>query len=178
MSQTPEELFAAEQKQSEIDHHVPTAGAMVNHIVSNFTVLDAKLHQVSWYVKGLSAPALRQVYGDLIQQNRAHYDEVGELLLDEDEKPASTTDEYSEYSMIGENGKNKYFSANEMVSETVQDYVTQNLFVDRAIKLAENEDRPALKQYMERLRGDDNRAIRLLQGLIGKEAGEGLEEEE
>ncbi|MCT3034304.1 ferritin-like domain-containing protein [Pediococcus parvulus] len=177
MSKTPEELFAAEQKQSEIDHHVPTAGAMVNHIVSNFTVLDAKLHQVTWYVKGLSAPAIQHVLKHLIRENRTHYDEVGELLLDENEKPSSTTAEYSEYSMIGENGKNKYFTADEMVSEAVQDYVTQNLFVDRAIKLAEKEERPALCNYMEKLRGDDNHAIRVLQALVGNNAGDGLEEE-
>lgn len=178
MSKTPEELFAAEQKQADIDHHVPTAGAMVNHIVSNFTVLDAKLHQTTWYVKGLSAPAIRQVYQALIEDNRRHYDEVGELLLDENEKPSSTTAEYSEYSMIGENGKNKYFSADEMVSETVQDFVTQNLFVDRAIKLAEKESRPALRSYMEQLRGGDNHAIRVLQGLVGNAAGDGLEEDD
>lgn len=178
MSETPEELFAAEQKQSDIDHHVPTAGAMVNHIVSNFTVLDAKLHQTAWYVKGLSTPAIRQAYQTLIAENRRHYDEVGELLLDENEKPSSTTAEYSEYSMIGENGKNKYFCAEEMVSENVQDFVTQNLFVDRAIKLAENENRPALRNYMEQLRGDDNRSIRLLQAMVGNAAGDGLEEDD
>lgn len=178
MSNTPEELFAAEQKQSEIDHHVPTAGAMVNHIVSNFTVLDAKLHQVRWYVKGLSAPAIQTVYTQLIQENRDHYDEIGDLLLDENEKPASTTDEYSEYSMIGENGKNKYFTAEAMVGETVQDFVTQNLFVDRAIKLAEKENRPTLRNAMEKLRGDDNHEIRVLQSLVGNDAGEGLEDDD
>ncbi|WP_412989626.1 ferritin-like domain-containing protein [Pediococcus siamensis] len=178
MSNTPEELFAAEQKQAEIDHHVPTAGAMVNHILSNFTVLDAKLHQTKWYVKGLNATAVQAIYAQLIEENRRHLDEVGELLLDENEKPASTTAEYSEYAMIGEGGKNKYFSAAEMIGTTVQDFVTQNLFVDRAIKLAEKENRPALRHYMEQLRGDDNHTIRVLQALLGNNAGDGLEEED
>lgn len=50
--QTPKDLFAAEVKQADVDHHTPTAGAMTGHIVSNLVVLVNKLQQAKWYVKG------------------------------------------------------------------------------------------------------------------------------
>ena len=39
-----EEKYQAELKQSDLDHHKPTAGAMTGHIISNLAVLINKFH--------------------------------------------------------------------------------------------------------------------------------------
>ena len=90
---TIDEQYAAELKQSDIDHHVPTAGAMTNHILSNLMVAYVKLTQVKWYVKGPQSLALRTAYQRLLDQNVRQFAELGELLLDENQKPSSTTAE-------------------------------------------------------------------------------------
>ena len=141
---TIDEQYAAELKQSDIDHHVPTAGAMTKHILSNLMVAYVKLTQVKWYVKGPQSLALRTAYQRLLDQNVRQFAELGELLLDENQKPSSTTAELTKYSMLEENGAFKYQSVDELVAATIKDFDTENLFVDRAIKLAEKENRPAL----------------------------------
>lgn len=145
---TIDEQYAAELKQSDIDHHVPTAGAMTNHILSNLMVAYVKLTQVKWYVKGPQSLALRTAYQRLLDQNVRQFAELGELLLDENQKPSSTTAELTKYSMLEENGAFKYQSADELVAATIKDFDTENLFVDRAIKLAEKETRPALAAWL------------------------------
>ena len=37
-----EEAYKAELKQSDIDHHTPTAGAMVDHIIANLLIHTLK----------------------------------------------------------------------------------------------------------------------------------------
>mgnify|MGYP001421540256 CR=1 FL=1 len=51
MTLSVEERYQAEIKQSDIDHHTPTAGAMTGHIVANLAVLINKLQQAKWYVR-------------------------------------------------------------------------------------------------------------------------------
>ena len=135
---TIDEQYAAELKQSDIDHHVPTAGAMTNHILSNLMVAYVKLTQVKWYVKGPQSLALRTAYQRLLDQNVRQFAELGELLLVD----------------------------------------TENLFVDRAIKLAEKENRPALAAWLVAYRGSNNRNIRELQVYLGNDARTGLDEED
>lgn len=38
-----EEKYQAELKQSDIDHHTPTAGAMMGHIIANLAIHSLKL---------------------------------------------------------------------------------------------------------------------------------------
>ncbi|MFB9769000.1 Dps family protein [Lactiplantibacillus modestisalitolerans] len=175
---TIDELYAAELKQSDIDHHAPTAGAMTNHILSNLMVAYVKLSQVKWYVKGPESFSLRAEYQRLLDQNVQQFAELGDLLLDENQKPSSTTEELIKYSMLEENGAFKYQNASDLVAGTIKDFDTENLFVDRAIKLAEKEDRPALAAWLTDYRGSNNRNIRELQAYLGNDARTGLDEED
>jgi len=61
---TVEDRYAAEQAQTEHDHHVPTAGAMTNHILSNLHISIVKFHQVLWSVKGPLALSIRTLSPD------------------------------------------------------------------------------------------------------------------
>jgi starvation-inducible DNA-binding protein len=178
MSEAIEAKYQAEIKQADIDHHKPTAGAMTGHIIANMWYLDVKYHQILWFVKGPQAFQLQQVYRDLIAQNRAQLDDLADVLLDENQLPPSTVDEYTRYTKVEEDGRLKYESAENMVDTTAHDLTFANLFIDRAIKLAEREDRPAMAQALTKLRGENNRNIRQLQAFLGKTAWEGLVEED
>ncbi|MFD1470967.1 ferritin-like domain-containing protein [Companilactobacillus mishanensis] len=175
---TIESKFAAEQKQADADHHKPTAGAMTNHVLSNHAILNTKLHQIQWFVKGPNAENYKAVLSQVIYENYEWFDKIAEQLLDEGEIPSSTTDEYKEYTMLEEHGENKYLDADEMLETIVQDLVTDNMFVTRAIKLAEKEDRPAFQELLVEMYGWNNHQIRVFQGLLGKTATEGLEDDD
>lgn len=171
-----EAKYQAELKQADLDHHKPTAGAMTGHIVANLWYFDVKLHQIYWYLKGPHALALQEMYRQLIAQNRQTLDELGEVLLDENELPPSTVAEFTEYTKLSEDGRLKYESADELIKITAQDITTANMFIDRAILLAEREHRPAMAAYLTKMRGDNNRTTRKLQALLGKTAWEDLVE--
>lgn len=173
-----EARYQAEIKQADIDHHTPTAGAMTGHILANLHVNNIKLHQTSWFLDGFAAEALRPLYTELISAGRKSFDALAEVLLDENELPPSTLAEYTQYSMLEEDGRNKYRSNAELVDITAHDYATQNMFIDRAIALAAKEERPAMAAFLTELRGQNNRAIRRLQAVLGKTAWEGLVEED
>lgn len=175
---TPEKLFEAEIKQVDIDHHTPTAGAMTGHIVANLEVLSNKLQMAKWYVKGMSAQQLKVLFGDLLKQAYDQKDALGTVLIDEALITPSTQKEFTEYTMLEENGQNKYESVEWLVNDFVHDYDTENMFVTRAIKLAEKEDRPVLVQHLVGLLQDNNHNIATLQALLGKTPREGLDEED
>ncbi|MFC6181732.1 ferritin-like domain-containing protein [Lactiplantibacillus daowaiensis] len=170
--------YAAELKQRDIDHHVPTAGAMTNHILSNLMVEYVKLNQTKWYVKGPQYFDLQRVYERLLAQNTKHFSELAAVLLDEDQKPSSTTAELVKYAMLAEDGAFKYQDATTMITATIKDFDTENLFVDRAIKLAEKETRPALAAWLVAYRGSNNRNMRQLQAYLGQTARVGLDEDD
>lgn len=178
MNEAIEAKYQAEVKQADLDHHKPTAGAMTGHIVANMWYLDVKYHQFLWFAKGPQSLAVQALYRDLIAQNRAQLDELGAVLLDENQLPPSTVDEYTRYTKIAEDGRLKYTDAAEMVDTTAHDLTFANMFIDRAIKLAQREERPAMAAYLTKLRGENNRNIRQLQAFLGKTAWEGLVEED
>ncbi|WP_179393786.1 ferritin-like domain-containing protein [Lacticaseibacillus absianus] len=171
-----EAKYQAEVAKADADHHKPTAGAMTGHILANLWVMDVKLHQALWFVHGPQSYALQQVYTDLIATNRTQIDALGGLLLDENELPPATVQELTTYTKIAEDPRLKYADAATVVDATAHDFTTANLFIDRAIKLAQREDRPAMAAWLTGLRGANNAATRKLQAFLGKTAWEGLVE--
>ena len=178
MTTTIEDRYAAEKAQTEHDHHVPTAGAMTNHILANLHISIVKFHQVRWSVKGPLALSVRQLLTTYITTYRNQFDALGELLLDEGEIVSTTTTEYHDYNMLQEGGDKKYYTATDQLNELIHDADTHNLFIDRAIKLAEKENRPALATFLVTLRGTNNHIIRELQAVLGNSARTGLDDED
>ncbi|ARN92101.1 DNA starvation/stationary phase protection protein [Levilactobacillus brevis] len=178
MTTTIEDRYAAEKAQTEHDHHVPTAGAMTNHILANLHISIVKFHQVRWSVKGPLALSVRQLLTTYITTYRNQFDALGELLLDEGEIVSTTTTEYHDYNMLQEGGDKKYYAATDQLNELIHDADTHNLFIDRAIKLAEKENRPALAAFLVTLRGTNNHIIRELQAVLGNSARTGLDDED
>ncbi|RYL93597.1 ferritin-like domain-containing protein [Sporolactobacillus sp. THM19-2] len=171
-------LYEAEVAQTEKDHHIPTAGAMTGHILANLKIHQEKLAQAVYYARGPERPFLKKSFSQAIQTENRLFDGLAQLLLDEDEVIPTTTEEFSRYSMLEEHGKFKYLSAKEWLSSAVKDFDTQNLFITRAIKLAEKEDKPALQAFLVQQLSWNNRQIRELQAYLGHAPREGLEEEE
>lgn len=170
------EKFAAEVKQADLDHHKPTAGAMTGHILSNFFIFDVKLHQVKWYLKGILAVVADSLIGEMIAKNRENIDVLGELLLDENEIAPSTSKEILAYGKLEEDGSFKYLDSEELLEKVAQDLVMQDLFIDRAIKLSQKENRVGLEQYLINLRAENNHFQRKIQALLNKTAWEDLVE--
>lgn len=169
-----EAKYQAELVQTDKDHHQPTAGAMTGHIVANLWVLDVTFHQALWYAKGPDAIALQPLYRDLIATTRQQLDELGAVLLDENELPPATTAEFAQYAKIDEDPRLKYRSASAFADNTAQLLTMANLFIDRAIALATREKRPVLAATLTTMRGTNNRAIRQFQNFLGKTAWEDL----
>ena len=100
MREEIEELYQAEQKQNEIDHHLPTAGAMTNHILANLRVMSTKLNQLEWYIKGNNYFADQQFLSSMRQTVDNYFNQLGHQLVNVGEKPSSITEEFSEYNVI------------------------------------------------------------------------------
>ena len=175
---TPAELFKNEVKQADIDHHTPTAGAMTGHVVANLVILANKLQQAKWYVKGINATTLKELFDKLLSQAYRQKDDLGKTLIDENLIVPSVQEEFDTYTMLEENGQNKYETADWLINNFVHDYDTENMFITRAIKLANKEDRPVLALALTNLLAANNHNIATLQALLGKTARDGLDEEE
>ncbi|MFD1432133.1 ferritin-like domain-containing protein [Lacticaseibacillus yichunensis] len=175
---TIEERYQASVAQADLDHHKPTAGAMTSHIVANLWVLDVKFHQARWFVSGPQTASLQALYQTLIDMVREQLDRLGDLLLDENELPPATTAEIAAYGKIDEEPRLMFSPAETIVDVSAHDLTMANLFIDRAIKLAQREDRPAMAVALTTVRGENNHAIRQLQAILGKTAWEGLRDED
>lgn len=178
MTENVEDRYQAELKQADIDHHKPTAGAMTGHIVANLVVLANKLQQAKWYVKGPERFALQPKFKQLLVTVQRQRDELGECLLSEGEIVPSTTKAFTEYTMLTEAGQNRYQNASWLVDKFIHDFETSNLFVSRAIKLSEKENRPALMQYLTSLLFENRKTIADLQAFLGNDARTGLDDED
>ncbi|MCM0582203.1 DNA starvation/stationary phase protection protein [Weissella diestrammenae] len=170
MNDSIEEKYQHELELTEKSHHQPTAGAMSSHIMANLWYLDVKYHQIKWYLEGTDMPALSARYQKMISHNREQIDQLGELLLSEREIVPSTIAEITEYAQINEDGRLKYMTATEMVTATVNDLNIANLFMTRAIKLAQREDRPMLGLVLTQMLGYNNDAIRYLEAFLRQAA--------
>ena len=178
MAKSIEERYLAEQKQAEIDHHQPTAGAMADHVLANLRVLTNKLVQAAWYVKGSSYFADRKYLLQLQATLNHDIVQLGDQLRAVGEKPASVTAEFSEYSMLTEDPRIKYYSTEAILAGLVADCQTSLMFIQRAVALANQESKFPLASYLIELNGQFERASQKLQARLGKEPREGLEEED
>lgn len=66
---------------------------------------------MNWYVKGPRFYSLHETFEELYGANEEWFDTIAERLLSTGHKPASTTKELAEYSMLSEDPANKYLKA-------------------------------------------------------------------
>lgn len=174
---SPEEALKKELEQDQVehDHHHPTAAAMTNHVVANLAILWTKLHQYHWYVKDSEFLTLHEKFEQLYREAANWYDKIAETLLAIDAKPFSTTEQNMKYTFLEESAANKYLPAHDMVANIVDDFRMTRDVVQRAIKLAQEQDQPVLEDVLIDFNGYLEKEIWMLQAFLGKTA---LEDEE
>lgn len=170
-NKTPQEKYEEELKQEDYDHHNnPTAAAMTNHVLANIHTMHVKLHQYHWYVKGPNFFALHAKFEDLYDENEKWFDKLAEVLLSSGEKPVSTTEKFLKYSLLKENGADKYLGAERMVENVVADYRATRDLVTRTINMAGEVGQFVLEDTLIGYKEAIDKNIWMLQAFLGKEA--------
>lgn len=169
---TKEELMQAEQIQEEKDHNHgnPTAAALTVHIVASQGVLNTKLHQYHWFVKGTNFYTLHEKFEELYDDNAKYYDEIAERLIASGSRPPSTTEQNVKHSLVQEDGAKKYLSGEKMVEDLVDDFRTIRDITARTIMVTQKEEDTVLEDLLIGYKGYLDKTIWMLQAFLGKEA--------
>ncbi|MFL1695553.1 DNA starvation/stationary phase protection protein [Weissella kandleri] len=133
---TLDEQYQKELKQSELDHHTPTAAAMTSHILANLELLKQKARQFRYYQSDVTVQA---VMTGLETSFTIQFEQVSQALLALSAIVPTTFAEFEEYGMLELNGRDKYLNASEQLDMIKDDLKTANLFIERGIELAKRE---------------------------------------
>ncbi|QVI34838.1 DNA-binding protein [Lacticaseibacillus chiayiensis] len=172
---------AAAAKQADHDHHVPTAGAMSGHVLANLQVLARKLEQFRLTLNGPSSETDRQLLTELLGQVRQHFSVLANDLAAQGEDFPTTTAEFDEYTMLKEDPALRFWTNDMKLDAVVNDLDTCQLFVSRAIPLADKENKLVLAADMLQLQRWHEQSILRLQTRLGREVTAGrdlLDEDE
>lgn len=173
-----EEAYKAELKRSDIDHHKPTAGAMVGHIIANLLIHTLKINQAKFFAKGQASLFLEQHADEWIRYEQNEFNRLNQILVNNSESIPTITDQFKEYTMLEEDGASKYKDGQDQLFALVKDFDTQILFITKAIALAQKEAWPELSANLIELLTWIKEQIRQSQNFLGHELREGLYTEE
>ena len=143
--------YQAELTQAEHDHHVPTAGAMTGHILSNLAIHRNKLIQARGYVTGAARGLSATWFAGALAEQSELFDQLQQVMLDEGEVVPTTTAEFTKYSMLEESGQLKYEDGAVILAEIIKDFNTQLMFITRAIVLSQKENKYGLEAELKTL---------------------------
>ncbi len=165
-----EEKYQAELKQSDLDHHQPTAAAMTGHIISNLLIHSLKINQANLF----ASLFLGEKAAGWIAYERQEFDQLNHLLVNNGESIPIITAQFKEYTMLEEDGSSKYLAGDKQLVALVKDFDTQTLFITKAIALANNESWLELSANLINLMAWIKEQIRVTQDFLGHELKEGL----
>lgn len=169
-----QELYEAELKQSNIDHHTPTAGAMTGHIIANLLLHSLTISQATLFAKGKASLFLAEYGPKWIAFEQDEFKQLNRILVNEGEAIPTTLDQFKEYTMIQEDGADKYSPGEEQLFNLVKDFDTQILFINKAIILAKNAEWFELETNLIHLHAWIKEQIRVTQRFLGHDLREGL----
>ena len=175
---TSQERYEQELKQSDVDHHTPTAGAMSGHSIANLLIHTLKISQAKLFAQGPAALLLDQYADQWIVHEQATFNCLNRLLVNNGESIPTTIAQLKEYTMLEENGAAKYDAGADQLFNLVKDFDTQTLFITKAISLAQKEDWPELGANLSSLLAWIKDQIALTQRFLGHELRTGLYTEE
>lgn len=125
-----DEKYAKELDKAEIDHHKPTAGAMLGHVLSNLFIENIRLTQAGIYAK---SPVKCEYLREIAQKEVEYFFKISDLLLDENEIVPSTTEEFLKYhKFITEDPKAKYWTDEDLLESFIVDFQAQNMFITQS----------------------------------------------
>ena len=161
-----EELYEKELKQSDIDHHTPTAGAMTGHIIANLLIHMLKISQVKLFADGNAELFMEQHAHKWLEYEIKEFNQLNRILVANGESVPTTTEQMRSFTMLEENGAEKYLNGE------------AQLFTTKAIALAEKEEWPELAQSLIGFQRWIKEQIMLTQHFLGHEIHEGLYNED
>lgn len=159
----------------ENDHHHATTVFLVNHIIANLGVLNVKLHQYHWNVKGPNFFTLHKKFEEMYNEANQYFDEFAERLTAVAEKPYATLSEYLEHAFITEEPYDEKITAEAMVETLADDYRTIRNVTIKALQLAVKEEDRVTEEMLVNYKSRLDKTIWMLQAFLGKDA---LEDEE
>ena len=115
--------------------------------LANWNVLNTKLHNYHWFVKGPHFFTLHAKFEELYNEAGSIIDELAERILMVGGKPVATLKEYLEKTTIKEASSG--LSAEEMVQSLVDDFSTVSKELKDGIEVAEqNKDQVTADQLL------------------------------
>lgn len=155
---TMERKIAMNEKQTQIVD-------MLNKQVANWSVLFVKLHNFHWFVKGPTFFTLHLKFEELYNEAALHIDELAERVLSIGGKPLATMKEYLAASSIRE--AESGLSAEQMVSETAEDFRKLIGEVEKGMELAEAAGDEATSDMLLAIRSSLEKHVWMLDSFNG-----------
>lgn len=170
-----EKLTQTELDRADQEHHTPTAGAMISHVVANLWLHQLKIEQATLFVKKCGVSLFLTQAGPEWQAKEADFiHRLNQALADEGDLVPTTSHQILEYTMLKESLGNKFKPARDQLFDLIQDFDTQLMFITRAIELAQKEHHYAQAALLVELYGWQKAQIRRGQTILGHNVNEGL----
>lgn len=136
---TMQEQYQIELARSEAEHHQPTAGAMIGHVIANLWLHTLKIEQAMLFTKGTGALFLAKYGKEWLTTATDFRHQLNNKLRAEDDLIPTTSAEFVKFSMLTEDPAFKYATDHDQIFDLIKAFDTQLLFIKRAIILAEKE---------------------------------------
>jgi starvation-inducible DNA-binding protein len=138
----------------------------LNRQLSNWNVLNTKLHNFHWYVKGENFFTLHEKFEEFYNEAATNVDAIAERILTVEGRPVATLKEYLEGSSIQEAAGNEV--AKDMVSALAEDFTTISKESDKIIHLAEENGDEATADMFIALKSSIQQHTWMLNAFLGK----------
>jgi len=149
-----------------------TVTTKVNELVANQGVFFVKLHQYHWYVQGPHFFTLHDKFEELYDESNEHFDAFAERLIAKGQKPYSTLGEFLEQASIKETPYTQKLTAEEMVSNIVEDFKTLKSIANEGIEAASASGDASTEDMLIGYVDSIDLNIWMLQAYLGKDATE------
>ncbi|CAM2976656.1 DNA starvation/stationary phase protection protein [Paenibacillus sediminis] len=143
-----------------------TLEKMMNQHIANWTVLDMKLHNYHWFVKGADFFTLHSKFEELYSEASEIIDEVAERLLAIGGKPIATLKEVMQYTTLQE--AEGQATAEQMVGAIVKDFDQLKGEIKEAIKVSDDDNDVVTSDMFTEILGKLDKHTWMLNALLGK----------
>ena len=166
--------YKEELQRAAFEHHHPTAGAMIGHIVANLTIHSVKIKQTALFASDKTQLFLNQFAKDWYRTEQNFIWELSQSLRDENDIVPTTQSEMQEYTGLLEDAAIKYQSGADQLLDLVKDFDIQLLYVTKGITLAQKEKHFGESNQLEQLYIWVKAQITQGQLFLGHDINEGL----
>lgn len=135
----PTNKYEAELQRTDFEHHHPTAGAMIGHVVANLTVHSLKIKQAALFANGDTQLFLTQLAQEWYQTEQTFIWNLSQSLRDEEDIIPTTQNEMQAYTGLIEDAALKYQPGSDQLFNLIKDFDTQLLYITKGLTLAQKE---------------------------------------